>query len=561
MDANEALNSFDLDPRLFYDAISYSTDDYLYIIDMKTDMALVSENMQQDFDLPGRVFEGLIPRWRELIADRDRQSFDESIDDMLCGKTDEHDLEYQVRNRKGEYIWIMCRGLLMRDGEGSPMLFSGAVTSLERKGEVDATTGLFAHGKCLQVLDRLLARERPSGGILLLGLDDFSRINSLNDHSFGNGALRQFAQTLQRLLPENASAFRFDGDEIAVVLDEADRGAMEDLYRAVHAFANRQQAIEGVPYFCTVSGGIAMVGEDGTTGLDLVKHAESALEESKHRGKNTVSFFSSAMSEEKLRRLELSDRLQASVVDGMRGFSVHYQPLVDAGTLGIAGAEALLRWSADEFGSVSPAEFIPVLESYGLIGTVGRWVLEQAVGQCAAWDRIRPDFIMNVNISYLQLLETDFVPFVERLLAQADVEPSRIVLEMTESYFVTDLEALRATFDQLRAIGIRLAMDDFGTGYSSLGLLSQSPADIVKIDRLFIKNIHVESFNRAFIDAVIDLCHSVDFEVTVEGVEERTELDTVRAIGADSVQGFLVSRPLPAGQFEERFLGADATGE
>ena len=179
-----------------------------------------------------------------------------------------------------------------------------------------------------------------------------------------------------------------------------------------------------------------------------------------------------------------------------------------------------LRWSADEFGSVSPAEFIPVLESYGLIGTVGRWVLEQAVGQCAAWDRIRPDFIMNVNISYLQLLETDFVPFVERLLAQADVEPSRIVLEMTESYFVTDLEALRATFDQLRAIGIRLAMDDFGTGYSSLGLLSQSPADIVKIDRLFIKNIHVESFNRAFIDAVIDLCHSVDFEVTVEGVEE-----------------------------------------
>lgn len=561
MDANEALNSFDLDPRLFYDAISYSTDDYLYIIDMKTDMALVSENMQQDFDLPGRVFERLIPRWRELIADRDRQSFDESIDDMLCGKTDEHDLEYQVRNRKGEYIWIVCRGLLMRDGDGSPVLFSGAVTSLERKGEVDATTGLFAHGKCLQVLDRLLARERPSGGILLLGLDDFSRINSLNDHSFGNGVLRQFAQTLQRLLPENASTFRFDGDEIAVVLDEADRGAMEDLYRAVHAFANRQQAIDGVPYFCTVSGGIAMVGEDGTTGLDLVKHAESALEESKHRGKNTVSFFSSAMSEEKLRRLELSDRLQASVVDGMRGFSVHYQPLVDAGTLGIAGAEALLRWSADEFGSVSPAEFIPVLESYGLIGTVGRWVLEQAVGQCAAWDRIRPDFIMNVNISYLQLLETDFVPFVERLLAQAGVEPSRIVLEMTESYFVTDLEALRATFDQLRAIGIRLAMDDFGTGYSSLGLLSQSPADIVKIDRLFIKNIHVESFNRAFIDAVIDLCHSVDIEVTVEGVEERTELDTVRAIGADSVQGFLVSRPLPAGQFEERFLGADATGE
>lgn len=559
MDTQEALSSFDLDPRLFYDAVAYSTDDYLYIIDMRTDMALVSENMLRDFDLPDRLFEGLIPRWRDLVLERDRPSFDESIDDLLSGKTDEHDLEYQVVNRKGEHVWIVCRGLLMRDDQGEPVLFSGAITNLERKGKVDAITGLYMHEKCLQVLDRLLARNRMEGGILLLGLDDFSRINSLNDHAFGNGVLRRFAQSTLRLLPDNATAFRFDGDEFAIVLDDGDRNAMEDLYRTVHAFANRQQDIDGVPYFCTVSGGIAMIGEDGATGLDLVKHAESALEESKHRGKNTVSFFSPAMSKEKLRRLELSDRLQASVMDGMKGFSVHYQPLVEADTLRIAGAEALLRWSTEEFGSVSPVEFIPVLESYGLIGAVGRWVFEQAVRQCAAWNRVRPDFIMNVNISYLQMLEADFVPFVERTLAEADVDAQRIVLEMTESYFVTDLDALRTTFDRLRALGIRLAMDDFGTGYSSLGLLSQSPADIVKIDRLFIKNIHAESFNRAFIDAVIDLCHSVDIEVTVEGVEESTELDAVRAIGADNVQGFLVSRPLSADAFEERFLGPDGS--
>lgn len=557
MNTQEALSSFDLDPRLFYDAVAYSTDDYLYIIDMRTDMALVSENMLRDFDLPDRLFEGLIPRWRELVVERDRPSFDESIDDLLSGETDEHDLEYQVVNRKGEHVWIVCRGLLMRDDQGNPVLFSGAITNLERKGKVDAITGLFMHEKCLQVLDRLLSRTQAEGGILLLGLDDFSRINSLNDHAFGNGVLRRFAQATLRLLPDNATAFRFDGDEFAIVLDDADRNAMEDLYRTVHAFANRQQDIDGVPYFCTVSGGAAMIGEDGATGLDLIKHAESALEESKHRGKNTLSFFSPAMSQEKLRRLELSDRLQASVMDGMRGFSVHYQPLVDADTLRVAGAEALLRWSAEEFGAVSPVEFIPILESYGLIGAVGRWVFEQAAGQCAAWSRARDGFVMNVNISYLQLLEADFVPFVARTLAEAGADPRRIVLEMTESYFVTDLDALRATFDRLRALGIRLAMDDFGTGYSSLGQLSQSPADIVKIDRVFIKNIHAESFNRAFIDAVIDLCHSVDIEVTVEGVEESTELDAVRAIGADSVQGFLVSRPLPADAFEERFLGAD----
>lgn len=554
MDTKEALQSFDLDPRLLYDAIAYSTDDYLYIIDMKTDTAVVSENMLRDFDLPDRVFEGLIPRWRTLIVERDRESFDTSIDEMLSGATDEHDLEYQVRTRTGEPVWIVCRGLLMRDSAGHPALFSGAITNLERKGEVDAITGLFMHNKCLQVLDRLLARERPAGGMLLLGLDDFSRINSLNDHAFGNGVLRRFAQSLQRLLPEGATAFRFDGDEFAVVLDDGDRDSLQDLYRTVHAFANRQQEIDGIPYFCTVSGGIAIAGEDGASALELIKHAANALEESKHRGKNTVSFYSPAMSQEKLRRLELSDRLQASVVDNMRGFSLHFQPLVDAETLRVIGAEALLRWSAEDFGAVSPAEFIPILESYGLIGTVGRWVLEQAVRQCADWSRTLPDFVMNVNISTLQLFESDFAPFVERTLAESGAKPSCIVLEMTESCFVTDLDALRATFDRLRSLGVRLAMDDFGTGYSSLGMLSQSPADIVKIDRLFIRNIHVEAFNRAFIDAVIDLCHSVNIEVTVEGVEERPELDAVRSIGADGVQGFLVSRPVPADEFERRFL-------
>ena len=550
----EALKSFNLDPHLFYDAITFSTDDYLYVIDMKTDMALVSENMRQDFDLPDRIFEGLIPKWRERVVERDLPSFDASIDELVSGKTDVHDLEYQVKNRKGERIWVVCRGLMKRDEKGNPTMFSGVVTNLERKDKVDSVTGLFMHDKCLQVIDRILVDEYASGGILLLGLDDFSRINSLNDHSFGNAVLRQFAQTVQRLLPADATAYRFDGDEFAVVVENADRDAMEDLYRTIHALSNRKQSIDGVEYFCTVSGGIAMIGEDGSSGSNLIKRAESALEESKHHGKNKVSFFSPAMTEAKLRRFELSDKLQASVLDNMAGFETYYQPLVDASTMQVVGSEALLRWSAEGYESVSPVEFVPVLESYGLIGKVGRWVLEQAIGRCAAWSRVHPGFIMNVNISYPQLLEPDFVSFVQKTLAEAGVDPQQLVLEMTESYFVTDLDGLRESFDQLRALGIRLAMDDFGTGYSSLGMLSRSPADIVKIDRLFIKDIDIESFNKAFIDSVIDLCHSVGIDVTVEGVEECSELDTVRSIGADSIQGFIVSKPVPASEFEERFI-------
>lgn len=558
MNTKEALSSFELDARLFYDAVAFSTDDYLYIIDMQRDVALVSDNMREDFGLPDSLVPGLIPLWRDLIVERDRTRFDESIDDMLSGKTDVHDVEYQVKNVLGESIWVVCRGLLKRDESGTPTMFAGVVTCLERKGKIDPVTGLFTHDECIDLVERLIGCE-SEGGVMLLGLDDFSRINSLNGHAFGNTVLRMFAQSTQRLIPEGASMFRLDGDVYAIVADGADRSAMEELYHAIHVVANRPHTVDDVTFFCMVSAGVAMIGQDATTAQDLLRNAENALEESKLRGKNTMTFFSSTMTATKLRRLEISDYMQTSVLDGMKNFELYYQPLVDAGTMGLAGAEALLRWNSDEHGQLSPVEFIPVLESYGLIGQVGRWVLEQSFAQCKRWTETQPGFIMDVNISYLQLLDADFIPFVERLIERTGVDPESIVLEMTESYFVTDMDALRATFDRLRAIGIRIAMDDFGTGYSSLGLLSQSPADIVKIDRLFIKNIHEETFNRAFIDAVIDLCHSVGIKVTVEGVEESTELDAVRAIGADSIQGFLVSRPIPAQRFEERFLTPQAT--
>lgn len=558
MNTKEALNSFELDARLFYDAVSFSTDDYLYIIDMGRDIALVSDNMREDFGLPDSLVPGLIPIWRDLIVERDRGRFDESIDDMLAGKTDVHDVEYQVRNVLGENIWVVCRGLIKRDESGRPVMFAGVVTCLERKGKIDSVTGLFTHDECITLLDRLIGCG-SEGGVMLLGLDDFSRINSLNGHAFGNTVLRQFAQSAQRLLPEGASVFRLDGDTFAIVADGADRSAMKELYHAIHVVANRSHTIDGITFFCMVSAGIAMIGQDADTAQDLLRNAENALEESKQRGKNTSTFFSASMTATKLRRLEISGYMQSSVLEGMKNFELYYQPLMDAESMRLAGAEALLRWNSDEHGQLSPVEFIPVLESYGLIGQVGRWVLEESFAQCKRWTETQPGFIMDVNISYLQLLDSDFIPFVEQLIERTGVDPTSIVLEMTESYFVTDMEALRATFDRLRSIGIRIAMDDFGTGYSSLGLLSQSPADIVKIDRLFIKGIHRESFNRAFIDAVIELCHSVGIKVTVEGVEEHTELDAVRAIGADSIQGFFVSRPIPASSFEKQFLMPQAT--
>lgn len=549
MSHNEIFHEFTIDPYLFYDAIVKSTDDYIYIVDMDTDISLVSENMLEDFDLPGRLVPGLVPLWGNLILERDKEAYDHSIEVMLNGETDEHNVEYQIRNRKNEYIWVICRGILKRDENGKPIMFAGVVTNLGNKGKIDPITGLFTQAECIKTVTKHLEEKDATGGILLLGLDDFSRINNLHDHIFGNGVLRQFAQTVQSYLPETAHMYRFDGDEFAIVYRNASKQEVYDLYHKLHVYSNCKQELDGVPYFCTISAGIVMMNEDGDNYLDLIKYAASALEASKHKGKNTYTFFSAELIESKLKRMELSNMLQTSVMNQMKYFEVFYQPLINAATMEIKGAEALLRWKCPEFTNISPVQFIPILESDGLIHQVGIWVLEQAVKTCKKWVDTSPDFIMNVNVSYLQMLDDNFVSNVKSILQVYDLAPCHIVLELTESYFVTDMNALKHIFQELRDFGIRIAMDDFGTGYSSLGLLAQSPADIVKIDRLFISAIHNHEFHRQFISSVIALCHSVGISVTVEGVENAEEVSTVCSMHADCLQGFYFSKPIPEEQF------------
>lgn len=549
----EILAEFQLDPWMLYDTIVNSTDDYIYLVNMQEDRALISENMLQDFDLPDLIVPGLIPLWGDLVHERDRQRFDDSITAMLNGETDEHNVEYQVRNRKHEYIWVICRGLLKRNDRGEPIFFAGIVSNLENKGKIDSITGLFTQTACENSVTQLLEHKR-NGGILLLGLDDFSHINELNDHIFGDAVLRQFSQTMQRLLPASARMYRFDGDEFAIVYEQATRKQVRELYKIIHAYCNRRHFIDDIGYFCTVSGGIAMFWEDGDNFLDLIKYADNALEASKYRGKNQCTQFSHELVQIKRRRLSIANQLQSSVLRGMQDFYLVYQPLINASSMKVEGAEALLRWSSSEYGNVRPDEFIPILESAGLIHQAGKWVFQEAVHTCKEWVKENPGFVMNVNFSYIQMLNEDLLPFIRRTLKQTDLSAKHIVIELTESCFVTEMDALKRSFQQLREMGIRIAIDDFGTGYSSLGMLSQMPADIVKIDRLFISSIHENSFHQSFINAVIQLCHSVGIRVCVEGVEEQEELKVVRDIQADNIQGFYFSRPVEKRTFHDRFL-------
>lgn len=548
------LHAFSYDESKLYDALVESTDDYLYVCNMRTGAFRYPRAMVEEFDLPSEVVENAAAVWGSKVHPDDKQMFLESNQEITDARTTRHWVEYRAINRKGEWVRLRCRGRLILDAKGKPLLFAGFIANLGKKSKVDPLTGLFNKFEFEDdVRRRIETMPNEPMSLMMLGIDDLRHINDRYDRAFGDEVIRFVAQRIQSALPEEARVYRLDGDEFAVISND-DVNALRGAYAQLGGMFQRQHDHEGRKFYCTLSGGIAQYPDDAETYESLVKYANYALEYAKGHGKKRCVSFSQPILAERTRELELMELLRDSVENGFKGFSLCYQPQVEAATGRVMGAEALARWRCDAYGDLSPLEFIPLLEESGLIVPVGTWVLRRAVDTCKRWRAALPSFVMSVNLSYRQLDEDGLVQLIVDTLREAGLPPDSLVVEMTESRFADDAQATHQLFDQLRMQGVRVAMDDFGTGYSSLGVLKTSPADIVKIDRAFIRDIQTSTFDATFIKFVVELCHAVGISVCLEGVETDAEYEVVGGMGLDYIQGFLFGRPLPEDEFERRFL-------
>ncbi len=548
------LGSFSYDQDKLYDALVESTDDYLFVCDMKTGVFRYPRHMVEEFDLPAEVIQNAPVVWSSKVHEADRKAFLEASQEVADGRISRHWVEYRARNNKGEWVRLRCRGRLIRDSRGKPALFAGFITNMGKKNKVDPLTGLFNKFEFEEHVRRRL--ERAPGkplSLMILGIDDLRHINDRYDRAFGDEVIRFVAHRIESALPEGARIYRFDGDEFVVVVDD-DADVLREAYAVLSGSFQRQREHEGRKFYCTLSGGCSSYPGDAETFEDLVKYAVYALEYAKGHGKKRCTNFTLSILEERTRELELMELLRDSVENDFKGFSLRYQPQVNAATGRVVGAEALARWRCDRLGDLSPLDFIPLLEESGLIVPMGAWALEQAVGMCKRWREFDPHFAMSVNLSYRQLDENGLVDLVAGVLRGAGLEPDGLVVEMTESRFADDDERAGEVFEALRRLGVRVAMDDFGTGYSSLGALKSSPADIVKIDRTFIRDIHTSAFDATFIRFVVELCHAVGIRVCLEGVETDDQYAIVDDMGLDYIQGFLFGRPLTADEFEQKFF-------
>lgn len=552
--AAQSDEAFTYDAERLYGAIAASTDSYAYVCNMRTGVFRYPPAMVAEFGLPGEIVPNAAAVWGARVHQDDRRAFLESNQDITDGRTNIHFVEYRAKNVRGEWVWLRCRGYLVRDENGEPCLFAGFITNLGKKNRLDALTGLFNGVELEEDMTKALSTvEPPPLTLMLLGIDGLRRINALHDRAFGDEVIRITAQRLRSLMPPNATVYRMDSDEFAILLRDGAPGAADRLFYMIQKEFDRQQSFDGKRFYCSLSCGCTAAPEDGNTATELIRSAAYALEYAKQRGKNRLERYTGELVELRRRTLEITELLRESVENDFQGFSLCFQPLFSMDREPV-GAETLVRWQCDAYGPVGPEEFIPLLEQTGMIRPVGRWILEEALRIGAGWQQRNPAFYLGVNLSYMQLEDAEFRDYLPQAVRRSGFAPKSLVLELTESYLAANMAQIDQWLETLRGMGIRIAMDDFGTGYSSLAMLRTAPIDIAKIDRAFVEGIHTSAFDRAFLRLVVELCGVRGISTCLEGVETEAEFAALGALPLDYIQGFLLGETLPKEEFERRFL-------
>lgn len=528
-----------------YEALLNSTDDFIYICDMKTGVFRYSPAQVELFGLPNEIMENPLPFWKEIIHPDDWERFYRSNVEIGENKADYHSVEFRAKKYDGEYAWIRCRGQLIRDEDGEPCLFAGIMKLMGQQNKIDPLTQLWNHAEFTKVLEKNVNENRiEQMAVMLLDIDDFHQINELYERSLGDQVLKTLGQEIQTVLPDNASLYRLEKDCMGIIMEHGTAKQMEKLYFAIKESITRLQEWKSQKLNIELSAGCSMYPRDGKTAEEIYKCALFTLQSVKKMGKNQILFYSENIMKSKSRVIELIRQLREDIAEDYRGFYLNFQPQVDAETRQMIGVETLMRWKNRDGNIVSPGEFIPVMEQNGMIYHAGLWMVRESFRACKEWIKIKPDFTISVNISAVQLLEERFLTDFYKIIEEEKFPGENLIVELTESYAVRNMNVFWDKFRKLRSHGIRIAMDDFGTGYSSLEVLKSAPIDIVKIDRAFLEDILHSSFDATFISFVVAICHEVEIHVCQEGVETEDEYNFLKKMNLDCIQGYYFGKPV-----------------
>jgi diguanylate cyclase (GGDEF)-like protein/PAS domain S-box-containing protein len=471
------------------------------------------------------------------------------------------DFRYRLRNARGALLHIKINGKPVFDEAGTFLGYRGTGSDVTAEVEAaaqaqhlalhDALTGLpnrILFRERLEAATAVASRDQTLAAVLCIDLDHFKDVNDTRGHAVGDLVLKEAATRLREVIREGDIAARLGGDEFAVL--QTPVGSLADVQalcqRLVDAFRS-PFIVDGHPAHLGLSIGVALAPVDADNPDDLLRHADLALYRAKSEGRGEFRLFEPVMDAQLRARKQLEQDLREALKRDE--LCLEYQPQVALATGRIVGAEALVRWRHPRHGLLTPSSFIPIAEQTGLILPLGAWILRAACTEAARWPG---DVRVSVNLSPIQVRQPRLVDEVREVLHATGLAADRLELEITESLLLKDTDQVLAVLEELKEIGVHIAMDDFGTGYSSLGYLQRFPFDKLKIDRCFVRDLFVSSGSAAIIRAVIGLGRGLGISVIAEGVETDAQLGFLQREGCAAVQGFHLARPMPPAELARR---------
>ncbi|AMV45686.1 MULTISPECIES: cyclic di-GMP phosphodiesterase [Paraburkholderia] len=471
-----------------------------------------------------------------------------------------YEVERRVRTVHGERLFLF-RNKFVMSGSGVDEQFlicSGTDITEERRAQerlselanTDSLTGLpnrnAIHDKTRAAIASAAAGEAV--GILFLDLDNFKKVNDHYGHVFGDRLIQDVSSAVRECLADDDTLARLGGDEFIVLSPVASVASMEAMAQRILERLRVPFSLGLVEVYTGCSIGIAMFPEHGDSLEALIRAADTAMYVAKDDGKRTYRVFSPEMNRKVAEYMWLDTNLRRGLEEGQ--LTLHYQPKLSLATGTVYGVEALVRWNSPERGQIMPAAFIRYAEESGLIGPLGRWVMETAAEQAAQWKSRGLSLRVAINVSARQLVDTAVVSHFTEALQRAQLDPCLLDIELTESCLIEDEAAAIDLITQFRNLGAQVHLDDFGTGYSSLSQLGRIPLDVIKLDRSFVSSINADRKSQALVRSMVAVAQALQLKVVAEGIETESEELFMKGLGVEYVQGFLYGKPMPAADFE-----------
>lgn len=544
---NNLVEEFSYDTKLLYDALVRSTDEFIYICNMKTGVYRYPSVMVKEFHFPGELLRDPFPYWKEVVHPEDWEHFYLSNKELGKEGRDNHLVEFRVKSRDGEYRWMKCRGYLMRDENNEPAVFAGVLSKLDRKPRIDALTSLYTSEVFLEDLTKML-EENVFGeiGMFILGIDTFRNINEAYGRQTGDKVLKTVAKLILELVPEGIRVYRLEGDHFGILVKYPNEEMVKKLYDAIRSRSQCYRGNGKRRLLMTVSAGYAEYPKDAGSFVDLYEYADYALQYAKENGRDCLQLFSQEMLAYRSRELDILRLLKEDISDNFRAFSLKYQPIVEGETKEVIAVEALLQWENPQIANLEYDEFSKFLEKNRLLNPVGRWMFQTGCMALKKWMSEGWNLALNLNVSYAQLSDWNYIQEIIMIVKNSRVPSEKIVIEVVDSYFISDMKIYEQAFRAIKESGMKIMLDDFGADYASIGLLKNNLVDIVKVDRTIVRRVVNSSFDLEFIRFIVKICHDMEIEVCLEGVAEMEELKLVEDMIFDYMQGDLFGKATDA---------------